>query len=132
MADAVGLNPTDLECLDLIQLRGRVTAGELSQHTGLTSGAVTGLIDRLERAGYVAREGDPYDRRRVYVRVRTENIGRLMAIYNPLQQATERMCRRYSEAELELLIDFAERSSEIAQEFIQGLGAGGRGDQFKA
>jgi len=129
LADAVGLNPIDLECLDLIRLRGRVTAGELAQHTGLTSGAVTGLIDRLERAGYVVREAHPSDRRRVYVRIKTRKAARLIAIYSPLQQAMERLCQRYSRAELELLIDFAEKSSAIAQEFIQGLQTTGRRKQ---
>ena len=88
--------------------------------------------DRLERAGYVVRENDPKDRRRVYVRVKTANIGALTAIYHPLQQATERMCPRYSEAELALLIDFAEKSSEIAQDFIQSLRADRHMDAPKA
>jgi len=121
VADTVGLNTTDLECLDLIQLRGRVTAGELAKHTGLTTGAITGLIDRLERAGYVARENDPKDRRRVHVRVKPESIGRLLTIYEPLQEATTRLCGNYSAAELDLLIDFAEKSAEVAREFVRNL-----------
>lgn len=121
VADAAGLTPTALECLDLIQLRGCATAGDLARHTGLTTGAVTSLIDRLEQGGYVTRERDPQDRRRVYVRLRPENIGELAAIYHPLQAATERLFNRYSTAELNLLIDFTERSAEIASDFVRSL-----------
>ena len=69
VAGRFGLNTSDLECLDLIYLRGQASAGELARATGLTSGAVTALIDRLERAGYVERTDDPTDRRRREVRI---------------------------------------------------------------
>src|SRR5512138_3089279 len=70
IARRVGINSSDLECLDLILMKGPSTAGEIARHTGLTSGAVTGLIDRLERQGLVERAADPDDRRKVLVRVR--------------------------------------------------------------
>src|SRR5436853_3885354 len=66
-SDALSLAPTDLVCMCLLQLNGPATPGWLSEMTGLTTGAVTGMIDRLERAGYVRREPDPEDRRRVIV-----------------------------------------------------------------
>lgn len=66
-ADALSLAPTDLICMCLLQLNGPATPGWLAEQTGLTTGAVTGMIDRLERAGYVRREPDPEDRRRVIV-----------------------------------------------------------------
>src|SRR5947207_2197662 len=69
VARALGLNPTDLECLDVIARRERATAGDLASATGLTTGAVTGVIDRLERAGFAHRERDAADRRKVYVRL---------------------------------------------------------------
>ena len=75
VARRVGVNSTDLECLDLILMSGPSTAGEIARHTGLTSGAVTGLIDRLERLGLVERTADPADRRKVLVRVREDKIG---------------------------------------------------------
>src|SRR3970040_2178274 len=59
----VGLNSTDLECLDLLDMAGATTAGRLAQHAGLTTGAMTAVIDRLERAGVVRRLRDPEDRR---------------------------------------------------------------------
>jgi hypothetical protein len=66
-SDALSLAPTDLVCMCLLQLNGPATPGWLAEKTGLTTGAVTGMIDRLEHAGYVRREPDPEDRRRVIV-----------------------------------------------------------------
>jgi len=66
-SDALALAPIDLVCMCLLQLNGPATPGWLAEQTGLTTGAVTGMIDRLERAGYVSREPDPDDRRRVIV-----------------------------------------------------------------
>src|SRR4051812_4268905 len=80
VADRLGLRATDHKCVDLLVRKGPLTAGELAQQTGLTTGAVTGMIDRLVKAGYVRREDDPNDRRRVIVRVepvRCEEINRL-------------------------------------------------------
>src|SRR5579883_109467 len=67
-ADRMGVNTTDVQCLNIIHELGTPTAGEVAAKTGLTSGSVTGVLDRLERAGYVARVPDPADRRRVRVR----------------------------------------------------------------
>src|SRR6516225_8343013 len=61
VADRLGLNPTDHKCLDLVHRAGGATAGDLAEWTGLTTGAITGLIDRLERAGFVRREDHPGD-----------------------------------------------------------------------
>lgn len=76
----LGVNRTDGRCLDIIQRLGRITAGELAHHTGLTTGAVTVVIDRLERAGYVARSRDPSDRRKVLVELtdRTNQVAALV------------------------------------------------------
>src|SRR5262245_24811116 len=74
VAERFGLHTTDLECLDLIVMRGRTSAGELAAATGLTSGAMTALLDRLEAAGYIVRTPDPDDRRRHLISVRPEAI----------------------------------------------------------
>ena len=89
IARRVGVNSTDLECLDLILMGGPSTAGEIARHTGLTSGAVTGLIDRLERLGLVERAADPADRRKVLVRVREDRIGPIAALYSPLEKTMQ-------------------------------------------
>src|SRR5689334_19744767 len=64
---AIGVNRTDGKCIDILHQHGRMSAGELAGHSGLTTGAVTAVIDRLEGMGYVRREADPADRRRVLV-----------------------------------------------------------------
>ena len=74
VADALGLNRTDLRCLDILEREGSVTAGRLAQATGLTSGAMTTALDRLERAGYARRVHDASDRRRVLVEVTPQSI----------------------------------------------------------
>src|SRR4051794_26726388 len=63
-AERLGLNRTDLHCINIIENSGGLTAGELAKESGLTTGAVTGVVDRLERAGYARRVSDPADRRR--------------------------------------------------------------------
>src|SRR5687768_12407005 len=67
VADYLGLHQTDQACIDLLDWTGPLTAGEIGAHLGLSSGAVTGLVDRLEANGWVRRERDPEDRRRVVV-----------------------------------------------------------------
>ena len=108
------LHTTDLECLDLIFMRGQVTAGELAQATGLTSGAVTALIDRLERGGYVVRADDPGDRRRVLVRVNREAIRPVASVYAPMQRRMFKLWSTFSEPQLEVVIDFLKRSTDLA------------------
>ena len=113
VARRVGVNATDLECLDLILMNGPSSAGEIARHTGLTSGAVTGLIDRLERLGLVERTADPADRRKVLVRVREDRIGPIAALYAPLEKAMQVLLAGYGKEELKVLIDFAERSGGL-------------------
>src|SRR5882672_1029683 len=115
VARRVGVNSTYLECLDLILMSGPSTAGEIARHTGLTSGAVTGLIDRLERLGLVERTADPADRRKVLVRVREDRIGPIAQLYAPLEKAMQSLLAGYSREELKVLIDFAEQSGDLLQ-----------------
>ena len=112
VADRLGLNPTDHKCLDLLSLTGARTAGELAGLTGLTTGAITGVIDRLENAGFVRREDDPNDRRRVIVRVvarRYREVGRL---FEHLAAAMTELGARYSDEQLATIADFMSRSQE--------------------
>ena len=67
VADRVGVSSADMECMDFLIMEGRITAGRLAELTGLTTGAITGMVDRLEKAGYVRRERDENDRRKVYI-----------------------------------------------------------------
>src|SRR5262245_38215720 len=121
IARRVGINSSDLECLDLILMRGPSTAGEIARHTGLTSGAVTGLIDRLERLGLVERQDDPHDRRKVLVKVREDRIAPIAGLYAPLEKQMQSLLAGYSREELKILIDFAERGGDLMLKRIAEL-----------
>lgn len=124
VAARFGLNTTDLECLDLIQLEGSVSAGRLAAATGLTSGATTALIDRLERAGYVERIDDPADRRRVLVRIRKGAIDDIARVYVPMQKRMFALWSRYNEAELAVIEDFLGRSLALSVECVAEMRTG--------
>src|SRR5262245_44660164 len=110
VAERLGLASSDLECLDIVVLGGPATAGALAEATGLTSGAITGVIDRLERAGFARRERDPSDRRKVLVRALPAIERSIGPLYAPMQRASEAALAPYSERELELLLGFFERA----------------------
>jgi DNA-binding MarR family transcriptional regulator len=86
VAARIGISPNDFECLDIVNLEGAVTPGHLAEATGLTTGAITGVIDRLENAGFVRRDSDPTDRRRILVRPINENTKIIGSYYQSLQQ----------------------------------------------
>jgi DNA-binding MarR family transcriptional regulator len=108
VASYVGVSSSDLECLDFLNLEGRVTAGRLAELTGLTTGAITGVIDRLEKAGFVRRERDDEDRRKVFIAPVPENIAKVGKCYEPVQRAMLELWSAYSETELRLLLRFAD------------------------
>jgi DNA-binding MarR family transcriptional regulator len=115
VADHVGLNPTDVEALDILRRGGPLSAGRLAEVTGLsTGGAITKLIDRLERVGYVRREPDPADRRRVLVRALVERAEReLGPLYAGLEEAMRALLAGYSDEEIEVILDFSARTNRI-------------------
>ena len=115
IAEQIGLNPSDLESLEILLREGPVPAGRLAERTGLTSGAITGVIDRLERAGFVHRQPDPDDRRRVIVQVDRATVDReLMPLYAGMQQATTALVTKLSDQDLELFIRFLEDANAVA------------------
>src|SRR5215471_2672832 len=116
VAERLGLSITDHKALDLAcRGGGTVTAGELAELTGLTTGAITGVIDRLEKAGFARRERDPNDRRRIIIRPtsRAQEIGRL---FESLAQAMTKLCSQYTDRDLSLMIDFFDRITALVQE----------------
>src|SRR4029453_1650210 len=106
VANAVGVSSSDLECLDFLNIEGRVTAGRLADLAGLTTGAITGLVDRMEKAGLVRRERDESDRRKVFIAIVPEALGKIGRFYEPLQKAVTRDWEGYTDAELRLLVRF--------------------------
>jgi DNA-binding MarR family transcriptional regulator len=117
IAQSVGLNATDTKCVDLI-LRGPeggATAGWLSERTGLTTGAITHILDRLEKRRFIERQRDPQDRRKVMVRVRPETLAPLIPKYEAVGRAHLKLAEQYSDKELELICDYFEKSAAISE-----------------
>ena len=113
VADAIGLNRTDMRCLDVIQRDGPVPAGRLADETGLTTGAITTVLDRLERAGFARRTRDPSDRRRVLVELDPRARQGAGDYYGEHMAHGERLYRRYSEEQLRLLLEFTREGREL-------------------
>lgn len=110
----LGLSATDRKCLDLLS-RGPVTAGELARFTGLTTGAVTGIIDRLVSAGYAERVSDPLDRRRVVVsRTSHSRLDEILpAVFGPLSEDMTAVMANYTKREIRVINDFLARTREV-------------------
>ena len=110
-----GLSESDIETLEQLIDMGATTAGKLSEITGLTTGAVTRVIDRLEHAGYVRRVTDPADRRRVIVEVVPEKAVAIQATLDRVSSAGAEEIGRYTDAQLALIADFLGRMEQVAK-----------------
>ena len=121
VANVAGISGSDLECLDFLNLEGRVTAGRLAEVTGLTTGAITGVVDRLEKAGLVRRERDAADRRKVFIATVPESVARIGRFYVPMQAAMQKLWSTYSDAELQLLLRFASEGYGAVLEATEAL-----------
>src|SRR5262245_48629050 len=109
-ADRYGLNRTDLHGLEIVGRSGGRTPTELAQALGLTTGGITTVIDRLERAGYARRRPDPRDRRRVVVEPTELTAERDAEVFGQLIRSTEQIAATYTDAELAVIRDFLERN----------------------
>ncbi|MGH9212146.1 MAG: MarR family transcriptional regulator [Acidimicrobiales bacterium] len=112
VAHQLGLNATDAKALSVLQRRGPLAAGQIAVATGLTTAAVTTLIDRLERRGFVRRTRDVADRRRVIVEPTPEGIDRFAPFFASPQRSLGRLYAPYTDDELEVILDFLTRSTE--------------------
>src|SRR6516165_1788647 len=110
VAERLGINSTDLECLDSVVLRGPLTAGELADATGLTTGAITGVIDRLER-------------RKILVRALPAVERVIVPLFQPMERAVLSALSDYSDKELALLLDFFARARDAAAAAMTALRA---------
>ena len=121
-AEHLGVSESDLRCLNIIENSGGLTAGELASQSGLTNGAITGVLDRLERAGYAQRAGDPADRRRVHVEVTPAFYKDAQHIWGPMAadwQST--LGKRFTTDELERIADFLRATVEIGRRQLNRL-----------
>lgn len=115
------LRPADLECLDLISRFGPLSPSELARRAGLHRATMTGVLDRLESGGWIARERDPDDRRAVNVRADRSRGAEIMHLYSGMNGAMDLILGEYSEAELELLAGFLRRTSEAGRAAAEQL-----------
>lgn len=122
VCELLGINRTDARCLDILEQDGSMSAGELAHASRLTTGAITAVIDRLERAGYARRVSDPSDRRRVVVEASPkafETANELMA--EPMRRLYTPLAGRYSDDELRLFIEFTREGRELQERHAEWL-----------
>jgi DNA-binding MarR family transcriptional regulator len=112
-AARIGVNATDLRCVHLVAQHGPLSAGELARLTGLTTASVTGIVDRLEQAGFVRREGDPTDRRRVVVHLERDRVmAEVVPVFNPVTRRWRKALDDYDEPTLQAIADFLTRAAD--------------------
>ena len=119
-----GLGITDMKTLSVLMQEGPMTAGRLAQRLSLTTGAVTNVIDRLQRRGLVSRAPDPDDRRKVIVIVNQEALASSGNVYLSIGQAFSELFETYSSEELEFLVRFYQASIELNRREIEKLAKG--------
>jgi DNA-binding MarR family transcriptional regulator len=121
LADRMGINVTDWKCADVISQEGPLTAGRLAELTGLSTGAITGVIDRLEAARIVERRHDPQDRRKVIVALTHARDDELVAVFGSFLQAYEMLLADYNEGEKKLINDYNRRTAQLLRREAEKL-----------
>ncbi|MGV9265221.1 MarR family transcriptional regulator [Kitasatospora sp. NPDC003701] len=128
IAARLGLNVTDLTCLGFVieaAMAGEpLAAGDLAERAQLTTGAVTGVLNRLEKAGYARREADPADRRRVRVVMEDSAQARILQVYGPMYERLGRLFADYSPDEIAVLADWFTRAKALMRESLDEIREG--------
>jgi DNA-binding MarR family transcriptional regulator len=119
----VELKDIDLDCLELLNRHGPLSPSVLARHAGLHPATMTGILDRLERGGWIARDRDPDDRRAVVIRVRRERGGELYRLYAGMNTSVDEILTGYRDDQLELLADFLRRTTNAGQDATAKLAA---------
>jgi DNA-binding MarR family transcriptional regulator len=123
VGDRLGLKDVDLECLDVIARHGPLTPSALARRAGLHPATITGILDRLERAGWVARDRDPSDRRAILIRPLRDRSAELFRLYAGMNRSMDELCEGYSDEELELLAGFLRRTTDAGRAATEDLGS---------
>lgn len=118
VAERLGVNRTDLQCLSLLSLHGAMTAGEVATAMRLPTGTVTTVLDRLEHSGLAARQRSASDRRKVLVSLSAEGGRRLGAAYRPLMARSARNIARYDDEQIAVIVDFLTTSVELTAAYV--------------
>ena len=113
VAESLGLGPTDLKCFDLLRERGPMIGRELATLTGLTSGAITGIVARLERAGFVHRESHPDDQRKQVLVASPERVADLERVFAPVRDQAAALLAGFDAGQLSTIAEFLSRSAEF-------------------
>ncbi len=121
LAKKLKLSRTDMRCLDLIGRLGPITVGHLAEEAGLTTGAVTFILDRLEATGMVTRRRDTEDRRRVWVEIVPEAQVRLQDLQRPVVDEMRRVSQRFALEELAVVRDYMRQAKEVFQQQMRGI-----------
>ena len=121
MSEWAGLNVTDMECLRLLFLKGTATPTELARHTGLTSGATTAMLDRLEKAGLIKRQPNPNDRRGALIAPADSSAQKAASWFESARKAQDELISSYSAEELEIVSDVFEKFTKLWDEERQKL-----------
>jgi DNA-binding MarR family transcriptional regulator len=118
------LNDTDLHCLDIVARHGPLSPSALARRAGVHPATITGILDRLERGGWVARERDASDRRAVTVRMLRDRTAELIGLYSGMSTSMDDVIANYTDAELELVADFVRRTTHAGQRATSQLADG--------
>jgi DNA-binding MarR family transcriptional regulator len=113
VADRLGLRLTDMQCINVLDLIGPSTPGELARSTGLTTGGVTAMLDRLEKAGYVKREPNPRDRRSVLVRLKPAKLKKMRAFYGEINDRVAGLLDDTPESELRSVVNLLSKMNDF-------------------
>ena len=126
VGDHVGLGPVDMEFVDLIARMSPVTPGELAARSGLSPATVTGILDRLEKDGWILRERDTEDRRKVLIKARLERTPELGRLFAPMLGRMSEVLKGYSDDDLEVVVGFLKQVREAGDGAVAELRARAR------
>jgi DNA-binding MarR family transcriptional regulator len=115
VAERLGLGPTDHKCFDLLREHGPVTGSELAAITGLTTGAITGVVARLEQAGYLRREPDPHDGRKQILFPAPDRLRDIQHVLDPIRKDTAALLEGFDIHQLTAIAEFLARSTDLAR-----------------
>lgn len=119
IAEKLKINVIDLHCANLLRIMGAMSAGKIAELTGLTSGAITGMLDRLEKIGFVRRQGDPHDRRRVLVHAEDQAMDAAIGpLYESLAHNSLALVSTYSDQQLEFMLAHMKRNSRLMMDEV--------------
>ena len=131
VAQRSGMNLTDLQCINILTSTGPIDAGRLAEMMGLTTGAITGVINRMERMGYARREKDPDDGRRVVIRPVPEELERVGAdVFGSFEKrALDPLVSKYDDRDLAVVLDLMRRSNAMTEREIARIRTESQGDE---